>query len=98
MPFLEKITDAIGWIKIFLSPFLLGLVIGGAMFFISDNIFVRIGGLAVFMLGIFSGVYLAEAARNAGGTQETLAKLNNTPDWDEMSEKMHEKERERNKK
>jgi hypothetical protein len=98
MNFFEKTTDTIGWVKLFLSPFLLGLVIGGAMFLMSDNTLVRIGGVAVFILGIFVGVFVADSAKKAGGTQETIAKLNNTPDWDEMSEKMYQKDQERNKK
>ena len=92
MNLFDKTVDTIGWIKIFLAPFFLGLFIGGCMFIFSDNIWVKLGGLFVFILGIFAGVGLANYTKESVGTQEAIQQLNATPDWDNLTKDMRDKE------
>lgn len=88
----ENIPDTLGWIRLFLSPFLAGLLIGGALVIFADHMVFKLLGVLLFIGGIFLGAFVANSAGQAGGTQETLSQLERTSDWELLTEDMRKKE------
>jgi hypothetical protein len=77
---LEKIIDIFYWIRIFISPTLLGLIFGGIIFASMQNIFGIILGSIVFIVGIIIGFKWAEKARKTIGTVNFSARPMNIPE------------------
>lgn len=64
MSIFDKIFDLIAWIKIFLSPFIIGLVIGAYLWLSNENNYLmQLLSLGVIAIGIAGGIALAERAR-----------------------------------
>lgn len=84
MNFFEKVLELINWIKIFLSPFVISLIIGGLIFLSSNNIWIQSLSLLIVVLGIITGIYLAEKIRKKHGTERFMAKINESPDLDNI--------------
>lgn len=83
MSFFNKIFDLIAWIKIFLSPFIIGLVIGAYLWLSNENNYLmQLLSLGVIAIGIAGGIALAERARKKHGTQEFMATIYRTPELD----------------
>jgi FtsH-binding integral membrane protein len=82
----EWFTEAIGWIQIFLSPFLIGCIIS---FFIYLNFPTPLGlavsiGIVVIFSGI--GIYFANKIWKKTGTIAFLSRLDATPELDKKDE------------
>jgi hypothetical protein len=90
---LDKALGFIGWIKIFLSPFLGGLVLCLILLLNSNGLIWKAIGVMFFIGGIVGGVLLANKAANSIGTQETLNQLKKAEDWDELTKGMREQEK-----
>jgi hypothetical protein len=88
-----KVIEVLGWIKIFMAPVFLGLFIGGCMYIFSSNLWVKISGVSIFIAGIIGGVVLANYTKASGGSQKSTPQLSDSPDWDEMAQKMRDQEK-----
>lgn len=83
MSIFDKIFDLIAWIKIFLSPFIIGLVIGAYLWLSNENNYLmQLLSLGVIAIGIAGGIALAERARKKQGTQEFMSTIYRTPELD----------------
>ena len=72
MRFLAIVIEALCWLKIFLSPFLLLSLIGGALYLSTQQLL----WLLLFSLtGLFGGILFAEWARRTYGCSAFLGKL-----------------------
>ena len=80
MSFFEKIFDGVAWLKIFLSPFIAGLIIGLFLWFYYETITFRILAVLIGISGLIAGIYLAERVRRKIGAQKFISKLSETPD------------------
>lgn len=79
---LDKIAEIIGWIRIFISPFLFGILLG----YISMKVFpgqtgLYIGGLLV-IAGTVAGVLYANRAWKKHGTIHFISRSMATPELD----------------
>ena len=86
MTFFDKIFDAVAWMKIFISPFLAGLIIGLVLWFYSDGILFKVMAVSISIIGFAAGIYFAEKVRKKIGTQEFISTLNATPELDKKKE------------
>lgn len=84
MNFFDKVLELINWIKIFLSPFIISLIIGGLIFLSSNNIWIQSISVLIVVLGIITGIYLAEKIRKKHGTERFMAKIHESPDLDNI--------------
>jgi hypothetical protein len=85
---LEVIVEAFSFMKIVLSPLLIGLFIGIVIYANkTDNVGLIIGGGVTFT-GLIAGILLALWARkNSGSAVEFNARVNASPDIDEIIKK-----------
>ncbi len=82
--FFELIVELIGWLKIFISPTLLGAIIG---LLIIENLNSKLGiylGITIFISGILIGIIWATRIfKSKKGTHEFLSRTMATPELDE---------------
>ncbi len=85
---LEIIVEAISFMKIVLSPLLIGLFIGIVIYANkTDNVGLIIG-IVVTIIGLIAGILLALWARKKSGSAlEFNTRINASPDIDEMIKK-----------
>ena len=87
----EWITEAIGWFRIVLSPFLIGLALGAIVYFPNPSDLSFIIGVAIATLGLIIGIIWATSIYlSKGGTVWFLSRTMASPDLDE--EEVKEKE------
>ena len=82
----EWFTEAMGWIQIFLSPFLIGCIIS---FFIYINFPTQLGlavAIAVIVFCIGIGIYCANKIWKKTGTIAFLSRIDETPELDKKDE------------
>lgn len=81
MRFFDKIVDIVAWIKIFISPTLVGLIIGTYLWLSNENNdLMQMAALGVVALGIAGGIIWAERVRKKQGTQEFVSTIYRTPE------------------
>lgn len=81
MSLFDKIVDGVAWIKIFISPYLVGLIIGAYLWLSNENNdLMQIVALGVVALGIAGGIIWAERVRKKQGTQEFVSTIYRTPE------------------
>lgn len=80
MSFFDKIFDSIAWIKIFISPFLVGAISGTLLWMAGEDMMFKLASVACFSLGTVLGVFFAEKIRKKTGTQEFDARIYRTPE------------------
>ena len=80
MSFFDKIFDSIAWIKIFISPFLVGAIAGTLVWMAGEDMMFKLASVACFSLGTVLGVFFAEKARKKYGTQEFMSKIYSKPE------------------
>lgn len=69
------------WIKIFISPTLVGLIIGAYLWLSNENNYLmQIAALGVVALGIAGGIIWAERVSKKQGTQEFVSTIYRTPE------------------
>jgi len=86
LSFFDKIFDIIAWIKIFLSPFIIGLVLASVIWFSNDSNLIKMASLGVAGLGIILGIIFAEKIRKKTGTQEFVSRIYRTPELEKNQE------------
>ncbi|GAB0154876.1 hypothetical protein CHRYSEOSP005_01360 [Chryseobacterium sp. Alg-005] len=81
----EKFTEAIGGFLIFLSPFLIAVIIAAFIYFPNPNTITLIIAIAIILLGIILGVKLAlKIYKTKKGTIHFVSRTDATPDIDEL--------------
>ncbi len=83
MNLIDKIFDAIAWIKIFISPFIVGFLCSFFLWIYSESYLFKILAISVFLLECITGIYFAEKVRKKGGTQEFISRTNASKDFDQ---------------
>lgn len=88
MNFFDKILELINWIKIFLSPVIISLILASILFLNSENIILHIAAGIIVIAGLAIGIYLAEKIRKNHGTERFMAKIYESPDLDNIKNKI----------
>lgn len=83
----ELITELIGWFQIAASPFLIGLMIGSAVYFRNQTMTNLIIGICIAVLGLITGIILAtKKIKSKKGTVWFLSRTMATPELDKKDE------------
>lgn len=78
---IEKFIDILGWLRNFISPVLISLIIGVLVYFSFDeSLLGMIFGFSSIILGIIGGVFFVERVRKRIGTHHFNAQIMATPD------------------
>jgi len=84
---LDKSFSAVCWLKIFLSPFLIGLLLGViGWLFLRGAAGIAVGALFA-VIGAVAGCKMAENARKKTGTVAFCAKTMNNPEFNKPESK-----------
>lgn len=86
MNIFDKIIELVNWIKIFLSPFIISVVIAILLFLSSENYWLQILSGIIVIIGIITGVFFAEKVRKKHGTERFMAKIYESPDLDNLKQ------------
>ncbi|MCE3075214.1 hypothetical protein [Chryseobacterium gwangjuense] len=88
----EKSTEVIGGFQIFLSPFLIGILIAAFVYFPNPNNLTLAIALAIVILGICIGLILAlRIYKSKEGTIHFISSTSSTPEIEETTEKQQKK-------
>ena len=75
---LEAIPEIANWIKIFISPTLIGAIIGFIVsLWLGGNTGIIVGAI-IFIIGLVLGIIFAEWARKKEGTNNFMTRLMST--------------------
>lgn len=83
---LEFITELLGWFQIVLSPLLIGLAIGGIIYFNKQDNIGLFFGIAVTVIGLIVGIVVATRIWKKRGTNNFLSIISSSPDLDNLDE------------
>ncbi|WP_312205969.1 hypothetical protein [Epilithonimonas hominis] len=84
----EETTEIIGWIQIFLSPFLISLVLAIIIYFSFDSEFAIIFSIIILIIGTLIGFRLANKIYHSKeGTIYFVSKIDASPELDEEENK-----------
>ena len=84
---MEKLISLAFWLRIMISPTLIGAIIGAIVWLNMDGMLGKIIASALTLIGIVAGIILAEKARQGKGTVEFMAKVNASSELDKKDEK-----------
>lgn len=88
MKFFELLTEIIGWVKIALSPTLIGLIIGAIIYGSQQNTLGIVLGAMVCILGLMVGIIWAtKIFRSKNGTIHFISRVDATPELDKEEDK-----------
>lgn len=79
----EKSIETIGWFQIFLSPFIIGVILSTSSYFINPNLFTLIIGIIILIIAIVLGIKLASKIQKEQGTINFISNTSATPDLTE---------------
>ena len=79
---IENIIEIAGWIRIFLSPTLIGAFVGVIIFSTYQNIYGLIIAIVIFIAGIVIGIKWAINVWRKSSTEKYLSRVSATPDLD----------------
>ena len=89
MNLIEKFVYLLAWLRIFISPFSAGIIIG-FLFWLHDpnplKAKIIAGGIA--FIGIILGIVWAEIVRRKSDTVEFISRVSATPELDNDEEKI----------
>ena len=91
MKIFEIITEIMGWIRIALSPTLIGIVFGLILYDYFQNLAGIIAGCFIAFIGILIGINWATNKFKTTGTIHFLSRIDASPDLDNLK-KSEEKE------
>jgi F0F1-type ATP synthase assembly protein I len=80
----EIISEVVGWIQIVISPTLLGIVFGLAIYYFAPNLAGMIFGILIAFIGLILGIILATKKYKTTGTINFLSRINATPELDKL--------------
>ncbi len=78
MKFFEKIIEAIYWILIALSPTLVSLLLAFFCYYGIENSIGKITAILVVLIGVVSGIFLANWVKKKYGTSNFYARLSSS--------------------
>lgn len=78
-------TEIIGWLQIFASPFLIGLIIGGAVYFSLHNKTGIIIGSIIAGTGLIVGIIWATRIWRKKGTNRFMSQIMSSPEFDNFN-------------
>ena len=84
--FFDYMTEVIGWLQIFASPFLAGLVIAAIIYFSKSNILRLIIAIGVALIGFIVGIVFATRIWKKQGTIHFVSRIMATPELDNLDE------------
>ena len=82
----DLFAEVIGWLQIFASPFLIGLIIGALIYFPKPNTSRSVIAILVIILGLVTGIIWATRAWKKKGTIHFMSKLTANPELDKHGE------------
>ena len=87
----EETTEIIGAIQIFLSPFLISLVLAAIIYFSFDSVFATIISILIVIIGILVGIKLASKIyKSKEGTIHFVSRTSASPELDKEENKIKE--------
>jgi len=78
----ELFTESIGYLRIVLTPLMIGLVIGAVVYFTDPTTIRLILAIAIAILGLVIGIIWANKHWKGNGTMRFISRINATPDLD----------------
>lgn len=81
---IELTTESIGWIKIALSPIIIGVVVGAVIYFSKQNTVTLVIGIIVAVLGLIMGITWANKHWKGKGTVAFISRTNATPELEKI--------------
>ncbi len=84
---IEYLIEFFGWLKIVASPFLIGILIGGIVYYNFENRFGLIIGILLSLLGLIVGIIWATRIWKKQGTTQFLSRVIATPELDKKEDK-----------
>ena len=81
---LESTIENIGWVQIFISPFLLGLLISAFIYFTNPNIFTLIIACFISASAFIIGLKLASKIKKEKGTINFLSGTKEIPNKNDL--------------
>ena len=85
-----NLPEILNWIVIFISPTLIGLIVGLLVYFNLDGDFGKVVGIFIIILGIVGGVKFAECARKKEGTNNFMTRLHSTTETKNETNKLND--------
>ena len=92
------LVEIVGWIQIVLSPTLIGIGIGFAVYYNFPNLNGMIIGISIAIIGTILGMIWATKKYKTTGTMDFLSRISSTPDLDKMIRNENKRENINNKK
>ena len=83
----EKGIESIGWFQIFLSPFIIGVVVSSVIYFPNPNTFTLIIAIIILIAAIILGIKLASKIQKKHGAVNFISRTSSTPELDENLKK-----------
>jgi len=75
-------TEVMGWLRIVVSPLLVGIVIGALVYFSKPDTTRLLIGVSIVILGLIVGIIWATKVWKKKGTINFLTEITATPDLD----------------
>ncbi|MBD2721746.1 hypothetical protein [Hymenobacter armeniacus] len=75
MKLIERLLSVLAWLQIFISPALIGIIVGAAIWLIIKGTWGIILAAVTVAAGVIAGIAFAEKARRAKGTIEFMSRL-----------------------
>ena len=82
MKFLEYLTEVLGWLQIFVSPFLAGLGVGFIFYLWLPGTIGLVIAIFIAFLGLVGGIIWATRIWKKKGTIQFMTNLTATPELD----------------
>ena len=95
--FFELFTEIIGWIKIALSPTLLGIFLGFITYYYLPNLMGLILWILISISGLIIGIIWATKKFKTTGTVHFLSRVMATPELDDLKNPKEEEGKKNNK-
>lgn len=84
---IEQIFETTGWLRIIISPFLIGIIIGVLVYLSEPNPFRLIIGSAIALVGLFVGIIWANNVKKKQSTISFLARIMANPELEKNETK-----------
>jgi len=83
----ELFTEIVGWLQIFASPFLMGLIIGSIIYFFTPGITRLIIAVFIAITGLFTGIVWANRIWRKKGTIHFMSRIMATSEPDKNEDR-----------
>jgi|SRR5687767_13268636 len=80
-------TEIVGWLQIFVSPFLVGLIIGSIIYFFNPGTTRLIIAVFITITGLFTGIVWANRIWRKKGTIHFMSRIMATPELDNTEDR-----------